>query len=781
MSEREDYLDKKDFENKLLENYENIRQVNAGGGGIIYEATHKRLKQKVILKQIRSDKVSIIGSKREMKILQDLKHTYLPRILDFWSYGDEVYTVMEFIEGKSFKELLDEGVLFQEKDVIRWTRQLAEVLEYLHNSPGHVIHSDIKPANLMLTPQNDICLIDFNVSLLQGGEADESIGYSAGYSPVEQLLALEEQRQKRKFGKASSGKQSALNTAATASSAQNMNIPISRDPDEVTEIDIGTDPDDVTEIDDVTQIDHAAQTYNEGLKAGNDKKVTYQGDVQPDEATEIDTASVNIKTSHTKATGTGQTRTDRTKSAVPRTVAEALPELTRQYGTKMKVDEKSDIYSACATMYHILTGRRPLPCYEKQIPVEELMPTVNDAFADILMHGLEQDPRKRFKDSTHLLNVLKQLAKSTKGYKRLRMKQDLALLLLLVCFLGSAGATYVGWSMRNEEELTTRMADALEYYGNGQYQEAVDYLNSNILNNILYQESSQISQGYYISGNCNLELGNYLEAIDDYRRAILLDGTQPNYYRDYGIALTRSGNLEMARENLAQAKARGLDNDGLLLLQGEIAALEGNYAQAENYLRESIESSEDDAMKMHSYVKLDQVLEESIGESAYPDRIQLLEEAIETLPNERKLLILERLIQVYGNYGQLTDDETYIVKAIDALQEVIDLGYGTLVEWLNQAVYYQSIARYGDAKQCLLDASEIYLNNYLIYKRLAFLEIEIQGAKDAGDRAYQEFKQYFDICDELYQSAGPGREQDLEMEYLYQVYDEIVVMGWLSE
>ena len=172
----ETYRSKKDFFDKLNESYDQIQQISSGGGGIIYQGIHRRLKEKVVLKKIRSDKVSIIGSEREMKILMSLKHTYLPRIYDFWHYEDEVYTVMEFIEGKSFQELLDAGRTFREKDVIRWTRQLAEVLEYLHNSEQHIVHSDIKPANLMLTPKGDICLIDFNVSLLQGGEADATIG-----------------------------------------------------------------------------------------------------------------------------------------------------------------------------------------------------------------------------------------------------------------------------------------------------------------------------------------------------------------------------------------------------------------------------------------------------------------------------------------------------------------------------------------------------------------------------------------------------------------------------
>ena len=72
--------------------------------------------------------------------------------------------------------------------VIRWGRQLLEALSYLHSPihgdlPHGYTHSDIKPANLILTPLGDICLIDFNIALALGEET--IIGRSKGYASPE--------------------------------------------------------------------------------------------------------------------------------------------------------------------------------------------------------------------------------------------------------------------------------------------------------------------------------------------------------------------------------------------------------------------------------------------------------------------------------------------------------------------------------------------------------------------------------------------------------------------
>ena len=764
----DDYRDKQDFLQKLNENYDDIKPINSGGGGIIYQGIHKRLKRKVVLKKIRSDRVSIIGSEREMKILMSLKHTYLPGIVDFWAYEDEVYTVMEFIEGKSFQELLNEGRVFSEKEVIKWTRQLAEVLEYLHNSEQHIIHSDIKPANLMLTPQNNICLIDFNVSVLQGGEEDETIGYSPSYSPVEQLIQKElgtrrkqQERKKSVFGSADADQDVKPGYGNAAGWDDKTEIDTETNDDDRTEIDTVTDDNDRTEIDTVTS-------------AGD------RTEVSGDDTTEV-TYAAAAAPAKKGALSKKEKKTSLSEKATQQSSRPSVDELTKKYGSRLKVDERSDIYSACATMYHILTGKKPAPCYEKQIPIEDLKPSVNDAFAYILMHGMEQHPKKRFQSAEKLLAAVKQVMKSTKRYKRLIRKQDFFLVILVVLFLGSAGAAYIGWGMRSEEGLTEKLNVASEYYNQGQYEEAIAYLEKNVLNNALYQESAQMSQSYYLTGSCYLEQELYAEAVDEYRKAILLDSSIPEYYRDYGIALARSGNLEQARECLVQADAKGLGDDSILLLQGEIAGLEKDYEKAVDYLQECLSTSQDDYVKLSAGLKLDEVLGEGYGETAYPDRIAVLETLSQTLAADKKLLVLERMAQVYGDYGQLTGDASYTEAAVKVLDEIISSGFGTLVEWLDKTVFLQSIGNYEEAENCLLEADKLYTDNYLVYKRLAFLEIDCQASLNAKQRDYHDFETYFKKCDELYQKSGTKSELDVEMQYLYQVYDEVVVKGWLAE
>ena len=82
-------------------------------------------------------------------------------------------------------------------------------------------------------------------------------------------------------------------------------------------------------------------------------------------------------------------------------------------------------------------------------------------------------------------------------------------------------------------------------------------------------------------------------------------------------------------------------------------------------------------------------------------------------------------------------------------------------------------------EQAVLAADKLYAENYLIYKRLAFLEMDVQAALNHSSRDYKTFDEYVKKCDEYYRK-GNRTEVDMEMEYLYQVYDEVVVKGWLK-
>jgi len=163
-------------------------KIGSGGSGVVYRAWHARLQKYVVLKRIyNNSKLALSGrARRETDILKNLKHAHLPQLYDFLDEPSGIYTVMEFIPGHSFADLLKKNRKFTQAQVTRWADQLSEVLEYLHGQSPPVLHSDIKPGNIMLTERGDICLIDFNISLVMDGGDAEILGLSHGYASPEQ-------------------------------------------------------------------------------------------------------------------------------------------------------------------------------------------------------------------------------------------------------------------------------------------------------------------------------------------------------------------------------------------------------------------------------------------------------------------------------------------------------------------------------------------------------------------------------------------------------------------
>ena len=151
--------------------YELREKLGSGGGGNVFLAYHLRLGKEVVLK---ADKRKLTTSeallRREVDVLKNLSHPYIPHVYDFFVDGETVYTVMDYIQGESLDRPLKRGEHYSQAQVIQWATELLEALCYLHspihgNPPRGFVHSDIKPANLMRTPDNHICLIDFNIAL----------------------------------------------------------------------------------------------------------------------------------------------------------------------------------------------------------------------------------------------------------------------------------------------------------------------------------------------------------------------------------------------------------------------------------------------------------------------------------------------------------------------------------------------------------------------------------------------------------------------------------------
>lgn len=167
--------------------YEIEREIGAGGGGTVYLGRHLRLGKSVVLK---ADKRTLDTKpevlRREVDALKDLSHTYIPQVYDFVAEDGVVYTVMDYIQGESLDKPLRRGERFPQAQVIRWACQLLEALQYLHGRPPYgILHGDIKPANIMVTPEGNICLIDFNIALALGEKGAVQVGFSRGYASPE--------------------------------------------------------------------------------------------------------------------------------------------------------------------------------------------------------------------------------------------------------------------------------------------------------------------------------------------------------------------------------------------------------------------------------------------------------------------------------------------------------------------------------------------------------------------------------------------------------------------
>lgn len=181
----------------ILENrYVILKTVGRGGMGAVYLALDTRLNNiPVAIKEMSTQAVGgdlqgAIGAfKKEAAMLIGLRHNALPVVRDFFPRGeDRWYLVMDYIEGQTLKQIGDKRGPIPEVEVLEWVWQLCNILEYLHSQNPPVIFRDLKPSNIMLTPEGQIKLIDFGIArhFRQGSNADTSAYGSSGFAAPEQ-------------------------------------------------------------------------------------------------------------------------------------------------------------------------------------------------------------------------------------------------------------------------------------------------------------------------------------------------------------------------------------------------------------------------------------------------------------------------------------------------------------------------------------------------------------------------------------------------------------------
>src|SRR5947209_5640237 len=184
--------------NTLLQNrYLVLNQIGQGGMGAVYIATDQRFGSMVALKETFFDDPNLRKAfEREARLLNHLRHPALPRVSDHFMEDEGQFLVMEYIAGDDLSEKLKKrGGAFPASEVLNWADQLLDALDYLHTQEPTVIHRDIKPQNLKLTPRNAIVLLDFG--LAKGTPMQTKVtatgsvfGYSRHYAPLEQIQGV---------------------------------------------------------------------------------------------------------------------------------------------------------------------------------------------------------------------------------------------------------------------------------------------------------------------------------------------------------------------------------------------------------------------------------------------------------------------------------------------------------------------------------------------------------------------------------------------------------------
>lgn len=159
----------------MLGKYKLVDQLGKGGTGVVFLGEHCQLKRRVAIKVLpsdRSSKESVERFYREARAVASLSHPNIIRGHDVNQDGKIHYMVMEFVDGLSLKELVEQRGALSTREAAGYIVQVASGLQHAHERG--LIHRDIKPANLLLDKSGVVKILDMGLVLFFK-EADDTL------------------------------------------------------------------------------------------------------------------------------------------------------------------------------------------------------------------------------------------------------------------------------------------------------------------------------------------------------------------------------------------------------------------------------------------------------------------------------------------------------------------------------------------------------------------------------------------------------------------------------
>ena len=694
--------------------YSAIRPLGEGGMGTLYRAHKDSLDVDVVIKRVKQKFKGRMDERAEANILKTLKHKYLPRIYDvIESPSGYVYTIMDMIPGENMQNYVKTHGPVSQKLAYRWACQLCEVIAYLHSQVPPILHCDIKPSNIMITPADDICVIDFNTSLVFS-KGVLAIGATPGYAapeqytrpgaspdtietvPLEETMPLRGYKDAFAYQNVRSNKDPSgrgVSNSVTAAQATNAGG-------------YGT----ISKRTDVYGIGATLYYAITGQQPGHSLK-----DVRP-----ITSYKLKFSRSFLLIIARAMMKRQEERFCDAQEMLRALQDIHAIDGRYKKVVHSQRVVAAVSLVLAV-SGTLAILFGVQRIGVERYA-----AYDALVRKGRTAADEMRFDEA----------------------EQDLQ----------QAIAIY-------DDQLEAYVEQAVLLYRQGKYQECIDAVETTQSRELKYYSRQSVANLYNVAAEAYYELESYESAATMYQKAIGYSPDILSYYQGEATALIQLGDYSGADEVLAEmAKAvpDAEQSGAYQVVQSELLRKQGDLPDALDAARKAIGSADGNDQLARAY-RLAASICEDIGDSMHSEEINLLNQGIEQLPDGYYNALAGQLASAYIRQAEATGNPGYQKDALRTYQQLEKNGNTTLEVRLNIAMLQYQLHDFSKAMEMLQALKKDYPKDYRVYKWLAFVQGELDLQNGAS---YTKTLGYYETAAELYRAEQASGVYDPQMDEL---------------